>query len=138
MIIQILDHRLLYFNPGTTLDALKLSRFFEHLDHLPAMAAGRLNRLTDFSSLTRVEMDDAYLQSVSEIRGAVAEYQQPYKVALFSDQPFGLRTAQMYAAFFLSQTVQLRAMDNLDEALAWLGAADLKETILQLQSNASA
>lgn len=42
----------------------------------------------------------------------------------------------MYAAFFISQTVQLRAMDNLDEALAWLGAADLKETILQLQSNA--
>jgi len=137
MIIQILDNRLLYFNPGTILSTLKLTRYFEYLESHPGVIDGRVNRFVDYDCVRRVDMDADIVASVSSIRTVTTESHNPSKAAIYSSQPLGYGIARMHEAFFLSSHIQLRAMHSMDQALAWLGVADLKETILQLQAKSS-
>jgi hypothetical protein len=132
MILKILDDRLLYFNPGRGLDFMRLNRYFHFMDHHPGVTGGRINRFADFSGLARIDMDTATLQAIAEIRGVTTATHKPAKVVHYSSQPLGLDIAKLFETFFRSAKIQLRALDDLDSALKWLGATDLKGTILEL------
>lgn len=132
MILQILDDRLFYFNPGQSLDFGKLNRAHNFVDHHPAITGGRIKRFSDFSGLVRIDMDPESIQAVSSIRSVTTATQHPSKAVIYSSKPLGLEVARLFETFFLSDKIQVRALDDLDEALAWICAADLKETILQL------
>jgi hypothetical protein len=133
MILITLDNRILYFNPGRSLDALKLNEYFHSMDHRPGYAAGHINRFVDFSGLERIDVDASVAHSISAIRSLADASQRPSKAVLFSSQPLGLNIARMFETCFLSDPIQLRTMDNLDVALEWLEATDLRGSILGLR-----
>jgi hypothetical protein len=132
MILKILDNRILYFNPGRSLEFGKLNQFYHFMDHHPGVTGGRIHRFSDYSAILRMDMDPESIQAISDIRSVTTATQRPSKAVIFSSQPLGFDIANMFATYFISGPVQLRAMRDLDEALAWLGAGDLKDTILEL------
>jgi hypothetical protein len=133
MILKILDDRLLYCNPGRSLDFMRLNRYFQFMDHHPGVTEGRVNRFADFSGLERIDIDSATIQAIAEIRGVTTATHKPAKVVHYSNRPLGFDIARMFEAFFRSGKIQLRAMDDLDKALKWIGATDLKATIVGLE-----
>jgi len=132
MILQILDKRILYFNPGRSLDFGKLNRFYTFMDRHPGVLAGDIDRFSDYSSLSRLDIYPEGVRAISEVRSVTTGTQMPSKAVLYSSQPLGLEVARMFETFFHSDRIQLRAMDDLDAALAWLEATDLKGLIAQL------
>lgn len=132
MILIILDYRILYFNPGRSLEAPKLDQYFHFIDHHPGVTRGHINRFADFSGVERVDVDASSMQSIAAIRSVTAAKPRSSKAAFFSSRPLGFDTAKMFETFFQSKIIHLRAMDNLDKALVWLGATDLKKSIRDL------
>jgi hypothetical protein len=132
MILQILENRILYFNPGRSLEFGKLNRFFTFMDHHSGVTGGGINRFSDFSAIERIDMDPESIQAISGIRSVTTATQHPSKAVIYSSHPLGLELARMFETFFHSARIQLRALDDLDGALAWIGAADLKGIIEQL------
>jgi hypothetical protein len=60
MTIKVLDARILYFGPGSILDAFHLTQYFLFSNHQPGAAGGRINRLMDLSALERIELEDSH------------------------------------------------------------------------------
>jgi hypothetical protein len=78
------------------------------------------------------------IRAIFEVRSVTtASGGEPSKAVFYSSRPLGLEVVRMFETFFHSDRIQLRVMDDLDGALAWLDA-DLKGIIEQLGNDPQA
>lgn len=136
MIIDILENRLLYCNPGASIDASKLNRYYGFIAAHPEVVRDSLNRFIDFSGLVRFDMNPGHFRTITEMRSVLAQSLRLSRAVLYSDQPVGFEAARFCAGFLVTQNIHTQAIADLENALAWLGAADLKVRILKLQRRA--
>jgi hypothetical protein len=124
MVLTILHDRLLYFNPGAVLNASRANEYQLFVRIHLFGKEDRINRLTDFSHLQKVDLGDTFRQSVEIIRHVLSESLGSAKAAIFSSRPLGLDMADF------CETAELQVMDTLQEALEYLEAADLLDDVL--------
>ncbi len=139
MIIEILDERILYFNPGLVLNNHAILVLFAKIDAMPEIKAGQLDIFADHSQVQRVELSSEHYREWALNRQEAAIKHQPYKVAIYSSEKLGFGMARMFESLFTTQEmpVSLKAFGQLDQALDWLGTPNLKENIISLGEQAA-
>lgn len=139
MLFEILDQRLIYYNPGRVLNNDVIMTFLSKVDPMPEMVNGQFNILIDHSLIQRVELSNDSYRNWALTRQKVDKDQQPYKVAIYSSSQLGFGMARMFEAFHSSveTPVLFSVFSDLDEALDWLEAGRLKKRILSLSKRAA-
>lgn len=139
MFVEILDQRLIYFNPGRVLSNHVLMSFFAKMDPMPEVRQGRFNILSDHSQIERVELTSEKYRDWALNRQQALHSHQPYKVAIFSSTKLGFGMGRMFESVFNDNKgpVSFMVFSDLDQTLHWLKAADLKQRIISLGKRAA-
>ncbi len=137
--IEILDKRLIYFNPGRVLNQKALMSYVDIVQAMPEVQQGLYDVFSDHSQIEKVELTSRdYMEWATDCqKGAMGH--QPYKAVLYSSTMLGFGMARMFESVFTIDEVpvQLKVFGDLEEALEWLRLPGLKQKILSLGKRAA-